>query len=81
MPTPKQVKEHYKKIRYHLYRLQVALNNAHEAEVIVYDDGRFVDEGPCYSLDQCKKRIELTTMVARAMAFRTECLRELKGIW
>lgn len=78
MPTPKQVRDHYKKIRYHLYRLRCALNNAHNVEVIQY--GQYAD-GPCAAMDELVQRIETTTEKTRAQAFKQECMNELKGVW
>lgn len=81
MPTPKQVREHYKKIRYHFYRLSTALHKAHAADVIVYPNNRYEEEGPCRSLEECRIRVEKTTEKARAEALRIEVMRELKGFY
>ncbi len=76
--TPKQVRNHYKKIRYHMYRLQTALHNAHNADVIKYGDS--VDS-PCSALYKCRELVDKTTKDARAEALKDECMNELKGIW
>jgi len=81
MPSPKKVREHYKKIRFHLYRLQVALNNAHNADVIIYDRDKFSAEAPCHTTAELRKRIDITTKEAMARAFREECMGQLKGVW
>lgn len=81
MPNPKKVREHYKKIRYHMWRLQNALNNAHEAEVINYDPGKFNEEAPCYTMAQLRDRVEKTTAITRAQAFKDEVMSELKDVW
>lgn len=78
MPTPKQVRFHYKRIRRRLYMLQNALNAAHNADVIVYDG---YSNGPCCALDMVRVRIEETTKDTRATAFREECMDELKKVW
>lgn len=79
MPTPKQVRQSYKRIRYHLYQLQKALNHAHEIGVLRYQD--YTDQSPCWSLSNCKDRVWDTTKDALAEAARTECMNELKGVW
>jgi len=81
MPTPKQVKEHYKRIKFHLYHLEQALNNAHDKEVVQYPPDKYSEESPCRMLAEVRNRIELTTQKARAAAFKTECMNEMKRVW
>ncbi len=78
MPTPKQVRKHYSAIRFFMYRLQCALNAAHDAEVIKYEN---YNEGPCHALSEVRDRIEKTTEKARAKAFKDEVMSNLKGVW
>lgn len=79
MPSPKQVRKSYKSIRYHIYRLQNALSAAHALDCLVYTN--YPLESPCSSLDELRKRVELTTEKPRAQALKDECMNELKGIW
>lgn len=67
--TEKKVRAHMHRIWFHLDRLQAALNDAHNADVIVYPDGEYRDCAPCASMDELRKRIRLTTneQVARAV--------------
>jgi hypothetical protein len=78
MPTPKQTRAFYRRIRFHLYHLQRALNDAHSAEAIAYDK---YEDGPCYALYEVKDRIHATMKDALAAATRDEVMRELKGIY
>ena len=79
MATPKQVRAAYKKIWFHLYHLQCALNEAHDKKIIQYDD--YNKESPCFSLYDVQSRIESTTEKARAKALEDEVMKELKGVW
>ncbi len=78
MPTPKQVRSHYKSVRYFSYHLRRALSSAHEARVIVYDD---YNKGPIAALMEVMNRIETTTKDARAQAMKDEVMKELKGMY
>jgi hypothetical protein len=80
-PTPKQVRFHYKRLRYRWWLLQKALNDAHNANVIEYEDGKFNEQAPCRTSSELRDRINLTTEKARARAFRDECMDELKDVW
>ncbi len=50
----------------------MALNEAHDADVIQYGDGKYAEESPCYSLFECWNRIKLTTEKQLAKAMRDE---------
>lgn len=78
MPTPKQVRKHYGAVRYHWWKLQQALNRAHEAKLIDYED--YVTEAPCAAMDTVRLRIDATTEKARAKAMKEEILNDVKGI-
>lgn len=70
MPTPKQVRFHFAKIARLRWRLQWALNEAHEAKVIVYED--YTDQSPCSTLSETWERIKATTEKQLAQAMRDE---------
>lgn len=73
MPTPKQVRFHYGKIATLRAKLQEALNDAHRAEVIVYDN--YDVESPCKTLYETWDRMKTTTEKTLAEAMRTEIYR------
>lgn len=77
MPTPKQVRYHYRRLRRAWYQLQKALDDAHNAEVIEYEEAYSV-AAPCSTNFETKKRIEATTEKQLAKAFREEVLADLK---
>lgn len=81
LPTPKQVRFHYKRMRRRWYLLQEALNDAHNANVIAYPEEKYHELGPCASNWQTRERIEFTTKEARAKAIHDEVLNELKGVY
>lgn len=81
MPTPKQVREHYKRLRYHMWQLQKALNDAHNADVIVYDATKFAAEAPCACMHELRLRIEKTTEATRAKAMKDEIMSEMKAVY
>lgn len=70
MPTPKQVRFHYGRIAKLRAKLQEALNDAHDAEVIVY--ASYSDESPCKTLYETWERIKKTTEKQLANAMREE---------
>ena len=75
MPTPKQVRHHYRELMKYRSRLQLALNRAHDAGVIVYTD--YATESPCSTLYETEKRIKATTEAARAKAIHDEVMRDI----
>lgn len=77
MATVKQTKEIYRRIRYHEWNLQKALNEAHDRKIINYDV--FDAEAPCWAMALLRERIEKSTMKARAQAFKDEIMKDLKG--
>jgi hypothetical protein len=86
MPTPKQVRHHYKKCRRYLWLLQRALNDAHNADVIDYRPRSINSNDPallsvCSSIGEAKIRFEKATEQARADAFKSECMSELKDVY
>lgn len=81
MATPKQTRAVYKKIRFHLYHLRCALNQAHQMEVISYPNTEFREKAPCASLEELSNRIRLTTEKALALSMREEIMKELKNVW
>lgn len=88
MPTPKQTRYHYKKCRKKFYELLNALNEAHTARVINYeqmknDKGYFVDTLPsvCDAVYQAKENFDIATKNQLAEAFKTEAMNELKGVY
>lgn len=81
MPTPKQVRECYKRLHYHSWQLQKALDHAHNLEVIQYDSSKYTEEAPCRAMFELRERIDATTAKARAKALKDEVMRELKNAW
>lgn len=69
-PTPKQVRFHYGKVAKLRAQLQAALNDAHQANVIVYTS--YKDESPCFTLYETWDRIKATTEKTLAQAMRNE---------
>lgn len=72
MPTPKQVRFHYGKVMKLYRKLESALNDAHNADVIEYPSDKFADEAPCYLVYKLQDRIRKTTEKALAQAMRSE---------
>lgn len=70
MPTPKQVRYHYGRIAKLRAKLQEALNEAHNAQVLMYDD--YETESPCKTLYETWDRIKATTEAQLAQAMREE---------
>jgi hypothetical protein len=84
MPTPKQVRHHYKKCRRYFYLLQCALNDAHGADVINYRRNEMLSTAAdlpsvCGAVDRAKDNFEVATEQARAQAIRDECMTELRS--
>jgi hypothetical protein len=73
--TEQKVRKHLHRIWFHWARLQKALNDAHNAEIIVY--GSYTDEGPCFSLYQLKDRLEATTKDAIAKTLHRSLRNEV----
>ena len=48
-----------RRIYFHYDRLSTALNDAHNADLIKYD--QYAGNAPCESLWQCRERVEKTT--------------------
>lgn len=72
MPTPKQVRYHYGQLYRWYWRLQTALNNAHDAGVIEYDKTKYKEEGPCATHWETWDRVKKTTEKQLAAAMREE---------
>lgn len=70
MPTPKQVRFHFGRIERAHNRLQDALNEAHNANVLVYTD--YETQSPCKTNSETWKRILDTTEKQLASAMRQE---------
>lgn len=70
MPTPKQVRYYFGRIERAHDRLQEALNQAHNADVLVYKD--YGAESPCFTNNQTWERILATTEKQLASAMRQE---------
>lgn len=89
MPTPKQVRHHYKRCRQRSYMLLTALREAHDAGVIDYEakynieTKQLKDTLPsvCDAVYVAKENFEAATKKQLANAMRTEILDELKGVW
>ena len=75
IPTPKQVRYHYKKCRTLFEKLERALRDAHEAGVIQYDQTNYVLESPCPLVFDADRRLDKTTEKALANAMRWEIMR------
>lgn len=75
MATPKQVRFHYARLRKLTSALSLALNEAHDANVIRYDKDKFQEDSPCKTHWQTQERIRLTTEKALAQAMREEIER------
>lgn len=73
MPTPKQVRYHFTKIARLRHKLQNALNDAHNADVIQYEGKNYEEQSPCRTLYETWDRIKGTTEKQLAQAFRDEC--------
>lgn len=76
-PSPSEVRHHYARVHNLHEKLQQALNDAHNANVIVYE-GEFRDVAPCHSHWKTLERFETTTQKQLAAAMRTEILRGKK---
>lgn len=68
--TEKSMKKHLRRIYFHLEKLQNALTDAHNKELLMYKD--FTEESPCYSLFKCEERIHITTKDQIAKIIRRE---------
>lgn len=73
MPTPKQVRQHYKAIHYFAAKLRRALYKARDAKVVEFTDWK--TESPMTPLCDLEDRVEKTTEKSRAQAFKEECLK------
>jgi conjugal transfer/entry exclusion protein len=81
MATPKQVRRVMKKIYYYQDKLQDALNEAHNMDVIKYnhdEEGSYNKYAPCSPAYECRERVRKTTEAALAEAMRTEIKRTIK---
>lgn len=74
-PTPKQVRFHFHKLASLRYRLMGALNDAHEAGVIVYDHKEYYENSPCKTLFETWDRVLATTEKQLAKAMRDEIMK------
>lgn len=87
MPTPKQTRAHYKKCRRYFYLLLNALNDAHNAKVIDYEeryhDSKLVSSHPsvCTKIHEAKDNFETATKRQLANAMKEELMAEMKGVY
>lgn len=72
MPTPKQVRYHYRRVQRAYEKLANALNDAHNCDVLVYEN--YPDESPCSTNYQTKQRMDKTMEKALAQAMRDEIM-------
>jgi hypothetical protein len=72
MPTSKQVRFHMSRIYKLIDRLDDALTEAHNADVIEYDSKNYAEEGPCFAFSEVKSRVNKTTEKQLARAMRDE---------
>lgn len=73
MPTPKQVRLHFKKVSNARNKLATALYEAHKAKVLVYDNALYSEQSPCATLfGELDARIKATTDPQLAKAMREE---------
>lgn len=75
MPTPKQTRHSMKRIYFAYNLLNKALNNAHNLDVIKYDEYK---DSPCAALSECRDCFDRTTEKARAKAFADEIKENIK---
>lgn len=54
------MKQQLHRIWFHVRQLQSALDQAHDAELIVYE-GDFKENAPCWALYELERRVEKTT--------------------
>jgi len=76
--TPKQVREIMRKIYFHQDRLQRALNEAHEKEIISYPQDAYEEKAPCWATWEARRRIDATTEKAMALAMKNEIRLTIK---
>lgn len=74
MPASGTVKRHYKRLLSLRRRFQAALNEAHMADVIKYEDQ---GDSPCDAFWECWERVEKTTGPQLQQAMRDEIRKEL----
>lgn len=77
MPTPKQVRYHYKRVMSAWYRLYAALRDAHNADVIIYEGYEGV--APCETNNQTRERFRTSTKEQLATAMHEELMKEVRG--
>lgn len=87
-PTPKQIREHYKKCRRAFYKLQCALNEAHRMNVIDYEEAKnasgyyeYKHASVCEAVGVAKENFENSTRRQLHYAIQTELMSELKGVY
>lgn len=73
--TEKAMRKHLRRIYFHLEKLQRALTDAHNKELLMYKE--FQEESPCYLLFKCQERIHLTTKEQIAKIIRREIRKDL----
>lgn len=88
MPTPKQVRHHYKNCRKLFYKLKKALNEAHDLGVINYQErknaeGNYRPTLPsvCETIWEAEDRFEGATRDQLANAMKAELMKEVRGIY
>lgn len=79
MPTPKQVRHHYARLKKAHHYLEKVLYEAHSIGVINYPQEEYHSIGPCASHYETWKRIEKTTERQLANAMKEEISRSSHG--
>jgi len=75
--TTKQVRHHYVRVRRAYDRLQQALNDAHTADVIVYDQSQYATLSPCQALHESERRFEASVEKQLLNAIKNELTIEV----
>lgn len=74
MPTPKQTRYHYKKVKNLFTRLEDALYKAHKAKVLNYVEAEYQTASPCPLVYDADHRFEECCKEALASAMKTEIM-------
>lgn len=75
MPTPKEVRFHFGRLKRRFRLLSEALDAAHRAEVLMYDS--YPEQSPCKTNFETWERIKATTEKQLAAAMRGEIYKEM----
>lgn len=82
MPTPKQVRYHYKKIAKLRWRLSSALHEAYKADVLKYknkeEDQEYQGHYVCNALEDMWQKFKRATDAQLVEAMRTEIMENIK---